>query len=169
MHSKTSLFIDNQTIGFGNLVEVIQYHVQHHPDREALIFLGNGEDESGRLTYRQLDQKARAIAAHFTTSASAATGSGNSHQHPPRALLAFQNGLEFISAFYGCLYAGVCAVPVFPPQNRDSYLERLESIASDCRTRAGIGYLELVENKFAAITLSATKRVAADQCEPPKN
>ena len=145
MHSKTSLFIDNQTIGFGNLVEVIQYHVQHHPDREALIFLGNGEDESGRLTYRQLDQKARAIAAHFTTSASAATGSDSSHQHPqqrqqqhsqqhpPRALLAFQNGLEFISAFYGCLYAGVCAVPVFPPQNRDSYLERLESIASVAR------------------------------------
>lgn len=162
MHPKFSLLIDNQMVEFSNLIEVIKYHVQHHPDQDVLIFLANGEDESGRLNYRQLDEKARTIAAHLQASI------GQERTDVPRALLAFQNGLEFISAFFGCLYAGVCAVPVFPPQNRESYLQRLELIAKDCQAEFILGlsdYLDLVEDKFAAFeTLSAAKRIAVDQC-----
>ena len=33
-----------------------------------------------------------------------------------RALLAFPPGLEFLAAFFGCLYAGVVAVPAYPPR-----------------------------------------------------
>ena len=32
-----------------------------------------------------------------------------------RARLVYQPGLEFIAAFFGCLAAGVIAVPVYPP------------------------------------------------------
>ena len=34
-----------------------------------------------------------------------------------RALLLYPTGLEFIAAFFGCLYAGVIAVPVPPPNS----------------------------------------------------
>jgi len=32
-----------------------------------------------------------------------------------RALLLYPPGLDFIDAFFGCLYAGVVAVPCYPP------------------------------------------------------
>jgi acyl-CoA synthetase (AMP-forming)/AMP-acid ligase II len=35
-----------------------------------------------------------------------------------RALLLFASGLDFIAAFFGCLYAGVVAVPAYPPRPR---------------------------------------------------
>jgi acyl-CoA synthetase (AMP-forming)/AMP-acid ligase II len=31
------------------------------------------------------------------------------------ALLVFPPGIEFVSAFWGCIYAGVLAAPVYPP------------------------------------------------------
>src|SRR6516164_4091548 len=52
-----------------------------------------------------------------------------------RALLLFPPGLEFISAFFGCLYAGVVAVPAYLPRlNRP--MTRLQSIVADARPSA---------------------------------
>ncbi|MEO1693572.1 MAG: AMP-binding protein, partial [Cyanobacteria bacterium J06631_6] len=47
-----------------------------------------------------------------------------------RALLLYPPGLEFIAAFLGCLYAGVIAVPVYPPRKGQG-LFKLQSIAAD--------------------------------------
>ena len=49
-----------------------------------------------------------------------------------RALLLYPPGLEFIVAFFGCLYAGVVAVPAYLPRpNRP--MTRLRSIVEDAR------------------------------------
>ena len=68
-----------------------------------------------------------------------------------RALLLYPQGLEVIAAFCGCLYAGVIAIPVPPPESGrlKRTLPRLRSIVKDAQatfvlTTAGI--LELIEN-----------------------
>src|SRR3954454_14890723 len=94
-------------------------------EREAFIFLADGEEPGPRLTYAGLDRRARAVAAALRTSLVPGD----------RALLLYPPGLEFIAAFFGCLYAGVIAVPAYPPHSRRPD-PRLASIATDCRPRA---------------------------------
>lgn len=47
-----------------------------------------------------------------------------------RVLLLYPPGLEFIAAFFGALYAGIVAVPAYPPRN-NSQVPRLEAIMDD--------------------------------------
>nr|VFJ54821.1 MAG: AMP-binding enzyme [Candidatus Kentron sp. FW] len=72
------------------------------------------------LTYKQLDLRARAIAVRLQ----GMTTPGE------RALLVYPSGLDFISAFLGCLYAGVVAVPTYPPRH-NRFDPRFGGIASD--------------------------------------
>ncbi len=88
-----------------DLVELLQYRAAQEPERTACIFLKDGEEEEGRLTYRDLDARARSIAGCLQ----AVKAKGE------RALLLYPPGLEYIAGFFGCLYAGVIAVPAYPP------------------------------------------------------
>jgi acyl-CoA synthetase (AMP-forming)/AMP-acid ligase II len=85
----------------------------------------DGQTAEQRLTYGALDRQARAIAA--TLQALSATGE--------RALLLYPPGLAYIAAFFGCLYAGVVAVPAYPPLparwSRDQ--QRLLTMADDAQ------------------------------------
>jgi acyl transferase domain-containing protein/acyl-CoA synthetase (AMP-forming)/AMP-acid ligase II/acyl carrier protein len=106
---------------FRSFVEVLRHHARTRPDQRAYVFLENGEVESGSLTFRALDSRARQIGARLQ----AVVNPGD------RVLLLYPPSLEFISAFMGCLYAGAVAVPAYPPrQNR--YAGRLQSIMADC-------------------------------------
>ncbi len=84
----------------------------------------DGETELDRLTYQQLDEKAKAIACVLT----------KYHAEGERALLLYQPGLEFITAFLGCLYAGAIAVPAYPPRANRS-LERVVAIVNDAQAK----------------------------------
>jgi acyl transferase domain-containing protein/acyl-CoA synthetase (AMP-forming)/AMP-acid ligase II/acyl carrier protein len=98
--------------------------VAEHGPRVAFRFLADGETEESRLTYEELESRARAIAAALAPQAAAGD----------RALLFYSGGLEFIAAFWGCLYAGVVAVPVFPARLRRQ-LPRLLAIAADSEAK----------------------------------
>ncbi|MEZ0385771.1 MAG: fatty acyl-AMP ligase, partial [Verrucomicrobium sp.] len=102
-------------------VDHLRGTVARQGEAPALTFLGDGENESIRLTYASLDEKARAIASHLQA-AQIAPGQ--------RVLLLYPSGVEFVAALFGCLYAGVIAVPAFPPRlNRN--LLRLQCIFED--------------------------------------
>jgi acyl transferase domain-containing protein/acyl-CoA synthetase (AMP-forming)/AMP-acid ligase II/predicted alpha/beta-fold hydrolase len=105
---------------YSNFVRILQERALSHPDQVIFTFLADGETESGSLTYQQLDRQARANAAYLQEN----KGKGE------RALLLYQPGLEFISAFLGCLYAGVIAIPAYPPRPNRSFA-RLEAIIKD--------------------------------------
>jgi acyl-CoA synthetase (AMP-forming)/AMP-acid ligase II len=98
-------------------VDVLRYRSQKQPERTAFVFLDRGETEANQLTYHQLDAQAKEIAANLQQMA----GLGE------RVLLLYPPGLEFITAFLGCLYAGVIAVPAYPPRNNQN-LSRLQAI-----------------------------------------
>lgn len=109
---------------FTTLFDLLNYRAIHQPHQTAYTFLVDGETEEVSITYEELDQKARGIAA--TLAGMKATGE--------RALLLYPPGLEFITAFLGCLYAGVIAVPVYPPR-RNQGLSRLQAIATDAQAK----------------------------------
>lgn len=104
-----------------SLVEALQERAAAQPDREALRFLAeSGEPDIS--TYRQLETRARAVAALLQQSASAGD----------RAVLLLPSGLDYVTVFYGCLYAGIIAVPAFPPESlRPQHLARLRLIVDD--------------------------------------
>ncbi len=106
-----------------NLVELLRLRVQQHPLQKAYTFLNDGEAEEISLTYEEVDRRARAIAARLQSLRAAGE----------RVLLLYPPGLEYISAFWGCLYAGAIAVPAYPPRQNRSLL-RLQSVVADAQS-----------------------------------
>ncbi|HKV11714.1 MAG TPA: AMP-binding protein, partial [Thermoanaerobaculia bacterium] len=106
----------------GSVAGALAQRAARTPDRTAYVFLADGEEEQDRLTYAALDARARSIAAALLRSA----GPGD------RALLLYPPGLDFLAAFFGCLYAGVIAVPAYPPRS-PRMMPRLLSILTDAR------------------------------------
>lgn len=120
---------------FSTLVELLNYRAKQQSNQIAFTFLQNGEIEADRLTYHLLDQKARAIAARLQEVA----------KPGDRALLVYPSGLEFITAFFGCLYAGIIAVPAYPPRANQN-LHRLQSIVSDAQANLALTTADLLPN-----------------------
>jgi len=88
-----------------SLVDILQYRAKEQPNQLSYRYLVDGEYDEVVMTYEELDRRARSIAALLRSSAKAGD----------RALLIFPPGLDFIAAFFGCLYARILAVPVYPP------------------------------------------------------
>lgn len=107
------------------LIEVLQEKSQQQPDFPIFTFLADGEAEALPLTYRELEVKARAIAAQLA----------ERQLQGERALLLLPQGLDYIIALFGCFYAGVIAVPAYPPRNNHN-IERLKLIIADCDAKA---------------------------------
>src|ERR1044072_4147172 len=103
------------------LVELLRLRSVIQPTLQAYTYLEEGEKESTCLTYAQLDRQARKISAVLQSY----TMNGD------RALLLSPPGLDYIAAFFGCLYAGVVAVPAYPPRMNRS-LATIHAIAPDC-------------------------------------
>ncbi|HEX2269444.1 MAG TPA: AMP-binding protein, partial [Pyrinomonadaceae bacterium] len=109
------------------LIELLRARAGSKPDNNAYTFLLDGETEETSLTYGELDQRARAIGARLQSL-------GAKDQ---LVLLLYPPGLEYIAAFFGCLYAGAVAVPVYPPTSQRS-LPRLWSIVKDACPRVAL-------------------------------
>ncbi len=107
---------------WSSLVDLLQCRADEQPDDHAYTFLDEGEVEGARWTWSELDRKARTVAAWLQGRVTPGD----------RALLMYPPGLEFIAAFFGCLYAGVVAVPVQPPQKGRAQrgLDRVQAIAA---------------------------------------
>ncbi|HSF39289.1 MAG TPA: amino acid adenylation domain-containing protein, partial [Thermoanaerobaculia bacterium] len=117
----------NFTSTLVTLVDVLREKALRAPEDWAYTFLPEGEAEGARLTWGELDGRARAIAAVLQE-----RGLGGE-----RILLLFPPGLDFVAAFFGCLYAGAVAVPCYPPRSERN-LSRLLSIADDASPRAAL-------------------------------
>lgn len=113
------------TVRCSNWVDLLRWRAIHQFERRAYTFLLDGATGEAHLTYGQLDLLARAIGALLQSQGAAGQ----------RVLLLYPPGLDYIAAFFGCLYAGAVAVPVFPPKltRDDPTLSRLYAIASDAQ------------------------------------
>ncbi|HEV2764536.1 MAG TPA: AMP-binding protein, partial [Pyrinomonadaceae bacterium] len=112
---------------FSTLVDLLRQRAALRADATAYTFLSDGEAEEEHLTYGELDRRARLVAARLQ----AAVRPGE------RVLLLYPPGLEYVAAFFGCLYAGAVAVPAYPPRQNQT-LQRLQAILSDATPRAAL-------------------------------
>jgi acyl-CoA synthetase (AMP-forming)/AMP-acid ligase II len=109
-----------------NLVVILRARAALEPDRLAFRFLSERRGDEQTLTYRELHTKAAAIAAELHGRRAAGE----------RALLIYPPGIDYVAAFFGCLYAGVIAVPAYPPTART--LPRLLAIVGDSGAAFGL-------------------------------
>jgi amino acid adenylation domain-containing protein len=102
------------------LIRLLHSRARETPSADAFMFLRSGSLEGAPLSVGALDARARAIA-----------GLLQRHVAPGgRALLLLPPGPDFVTAFFGCLYASVAAVPV-PLPERHNRQQRLTSILQD--------------------------------------
>ena len=134
--------------GVATLTEILCRRARQQPDRTAFTFLADGEVETERLTYAELDQRARAVAALL----------GESGARNERVLLLFDAGLEFITSFFGCLYAGAVAVPAPPPHpaRLGRTHRRVQGIAGDSARPRSLYGLALLHDRGRARPARAT-------------
>lgn len=142
-----------------NLIELLRSRALDHPDRLMYRFIQDHDSDVATITVSELDRRARAIAAWLE----GFNASGE------RALLLYPPGLDYIAAFFGCLYAGVIAVPAYPPRlNRP--VPRIQSIVSDSRASFALTtstILHNIEKRFQhAPDLAALHWLNNDQIPP---
>ncbi|MHB8954404.1 MAG: AMP-binding protein [Pirellulaceae bacterium] len=128
------------------LVELLRRRAWELGDACAYRFLGEDGSETP-LSFLELDRRARAIARRLQTFLTPGQ----------RVLLMFPPGLDFIEAFFGCLYAGVLAVPMSPP-NRRELCSRIGAILADCEAPVG-----LTNSWGTEVLLSIGRSEALDQ------
>ena len=130
---------------WSTLVALLRHRAALQPDCQAYIFLPDGETEEIALTYEALDRRARAIAGLLQSL-------GLSGQ---RALLVYHPGLEYIAAFFGCLYAGVVAVPTYPPSPQRP-AQRLQTIVEDAQASIALTSSQILATLERRLVLNPT-------------
>ena len=111
--------------GVGRLSELLGFLAERDPGWPALVFLGDGESETARLTRSGLHRQAMRVAE----------GLRRHRLVGERVVLALQSSPDCVVALLGCLYAGAVAVPAHPPrQQRQARL--LAAVVRDSGARA---------------------------------
>ncbi|MGZ4163562.1 MAG: AMP-binding protein, partial [Tumebacillaceae bacterium] len=147
------------------LVDLVRFRALQQPDRPAFTFLAEEQDVT--LTYADLDRRARALGAALQQVS----------KPGERALLLYPPGHEYLVAFFGCLFAGILAVPAYPPRLNGS-LDRLQAVVQDAQATLALTTESIrskVEHRFAdtpglqGLTWMDTEAVSLDFAENWKN
>src|SRR6202022_2052182 len=95
---------------FSSLVTLLARRAVSQPDDRAYVFISDRGAEAAVITFRELHDAARALAARLTRIA----------RPGDRAILVFPPGLEFLVALIGCQLAQVIAVPMMMPRRQSA-------------------------------------------------
>src|ERR1700745_2923805 len=107
-----------------SMVDLLRRRAAEQPDDRAYVSLSEKGSEEAQMKFSESHRRAAVVAMHLARRL----------RKGDRALLMFPPGLDFIVAFFGCLAAGVIAVPIMPPR-RTSTRDSSESIVADCGAR----------------------------------
>ena len=114
-----------------SILDQLDRLADEHPNKLLYSYLDLNGNPIECYSYASFRHRTKAIAGHLRKEHHFAAGD--------RLLLAYPPGLEMISAFFGCVRAGLIPVPVYPPGSRgfQSALYKMVHIAKDCQA-AGI-------------------------------
>lgn len=118
---------DAKAAGIQSLVDMLEYRAHRHSDELAFRYLASDGSEKSSITYGELQRRARAVAAQLVER----TVPGD------RVMLLIPPGLDYIAAFFGCVYAGTMAVPAYPPNPRRAD-PRVARMVGDCGARVAL-------------------------------
>jgi len=106
---------------FKNLVQMSSERAAGRGENTFVSFLSESGAPEGNITFSGLDEASRKIAAGLVAK-------GLSGRN---LMLLYVPGLDYIKAFFGCMYAGCVPVPAYPPMGaRD--IDRLKRVVQDC-------------------------------------
>ena len=136
-------------IEVASLASILRHRAAERPNDPGYIFLPDRGGERHQITYAELYRRARALALRLAVHG----------KRGDRAVLLFPPGLDFVVAFFGCLFAGIIAVPMMIPR-RGSRRDASTAIFADCSPRFAITYRDLVAvarpdlgNRFSDVEL----------------
>lgn len=129
-----------------SLVDVVRRRAEEEKTEAAFTFIdyAGASPEDQRISHRQLDLRARQIAALLQTRARAGD----------RVLLMFPAGIDYLCALFGCFFAGMVAVPAYPPLN-PRLRERLAAVSEDCTAAVALTTRDTLEQLRGASPLPA--------------
>ncbi|NQE85756.1 fatty acyl-AMP ligase [Nocardia terpenica] len=112
-------------VQYETMIHALRTHAERRPDAIAYSFVNypdpqDPHGETTSLTFHEMDRAARAFAATLQPIA----------EPGERAVLLLPPGLDYVKAFFGCLYAGIIAVPLFPPSTHNAN-GRLDAVCTD--------------------------------------
>ncbi|WP_151634008.1 non-ribosomal peptide synthetase [Noviherbaspirillum aerium] len=119
---------DNGFVHPGNFISCLQHLEAIRPEDAALIVVGEheGEPVETTFTYRSFARRVRAVAAMLQ----------RRFEKGDRILILLDNDEHYAISMFACFYAGVIAVPAFPPESaRPQHLARLAGIVADAQAR----------------------------------
>ncbi|MFD3756231.1 condensation domain-containing protein [Streptomyces sp. NPDC058622] len=141
----------------GTLVRLLRERADKQGADTAFRFLA--DDGPRTVTYGGLETGARAVAARLQQEGTAAGD---------RVLLLYPPGLDYVTAFFGCLYAGAVPVPAYPPSSL-STVGKLAAVALDSGAAVALttaAIVPVLERGVAGTPLAALRAVATDVLEP---
>lgn len=150
------------------LVHRLRWYGQtDHADRTAFTMVLDQNWNDTQLNYRDLDLRARAIAAAIQ----ARGGTGQ------RVLIVLDPGMDYVGSLFGCMYAGAVAVPVYPPSmlRLQHTLGRLQAIIKNADAKVMLSSREIIGPQLsplwnldndAAIAVDELPLSAADDWRP---
>ncbi len=108
-----------------DLADLFWFRCRHQADELAYAFVRDNLELESQLTYRQLEQRVRALADRLVREFSPGT----------RALLLYQPGLDAACAFWACACAGLVSIPAPAPDpiRRKYSLPRLRAMINDAQ------------------------------------
>ena len=134
-----------------SLVTHFQKIAAKRKSKTALILLDDCGQETAKITYGELDEKARVVAAMLQSKANLGE----------RVLLIYPSGIESITALLGCLYAGIIGIPIFIPVNgqSDKFFSDILSII----TNTQISGILTIETKVKEFDLILSRELLTDK------
>jgi acyl-CoA synthetase (AMP-forming)/AMP-acid ligase II len=129
-----------------SLNHLLLERAENNPANAALMFLPDGEQLGEQLTFAQLHANASRIASILRSI-------GNQHD---RVLLIYPSSNDYIAGFFGCLYAGLVAIPAYPPRNTH-HAERLSKIIADAGAKYVLTLSRFVEDITTRTPLTLPK------------
>ena len=106
-----------------DLCQLLQAQARRSPEKRACAYLKDTGEIHSSYDFQSLDLHARALAARLQ----ALDASGEA------AVLMYPPGLDFIVAFFACLYADVLAIPLPMPRS-ESGQKQTKGIITDTKT-----------------------------------
>lgn len=124
---------------FATLADVLARRARLHPERDAFIWLPDGEVEATRLSYQETYRQAIEL-AHWLL---------HTTEEQSRIVLLYPPGIEFIVAFIACIFAARIPVPLPAPRPKRGINDFLR-IVNDSQARTVLTTSKLWSLRAAA-------------------
>ena len=128
------------------LIEMLDWHIEVHPDRQAILVYGSDEQIETRFTYASLRQQAQAVAAGLQQ---------RGLQPGQTAAIMLPTSGDYFLAFFGILLAGGVPVPIYPPVRPNQIEEHLRRHARLLGNAQTVALITVPEAKLVARLLQA--------------